>query len=461
MAPRIGPPGLTLVPFLLALAPLISPLHAADYHVPSGPTPTLQDAIDAALVSADPLETIYIDADLDVFTETTLPFGFNPGHRLLIRPGTTLLRARIRMNTCCDPVIHGVGTSSVTLQDLDIFRHITNGDHIVYYESCSEMLIQRCRIGSDWTVPGAQGYSAIYWHYPFNSMIRNTLTFATAPSTFRAGIEVMGHDDPGSRLWLYNNSVQGFYYAGLAVSGTAGEILVRNNVAVTEVAINPDPVGYYGNIGPGVFLAASHNAVFCDPGDEWGGFDDIRGANFSRLNFPDISTSFVTWTWTPGSPNPTFLGLSAGGPLHAPARYGQNLTGGIPEPGDQQVFDDWEREVRPSGVPLHTDRGADQADADALSSVASRESEAFPDIAVRPVPSRGLLEMQVHVSEGSERVSARLFDSSGRLAREVWRGKTTRGDWVSCDVRGLPAGVYYLAVSSGETARAKRVVLVP
>lgn len=147
----------------LAAAVLCAPaVRSADYHVPSVPTPTLQDAVDDALVSGDPQETIYIDANLDVFAETLIPFGFDASHKLLIRPGTTLTRATIRMMACCDPVIHATGTSYVTIQDLDIFRHITNNNHIIYYSLCSDMLIQRCRVGSDWTVPGAANWSAIY-----------------------------------------------------------------------------------------------------------------------------------------------------------------------------------------------------------------------------------------------------------------------------------------------------------
>lgn len=442
-------------------------VRAAEYHVPSGPTPTLQSAINAALLSGDPLETIYIEANLDVNVETTIPFGFDAGHKLLIRPGTTRPRAIIRMLNCCDPVLRATTTSYVTIQDLDIFRHITNNDHIIVYDLCSDMLIQRCRIGSDWPTPGVANWSAIHWTYPFNSMIRNTMTFATSPSTWQYGISITSHDDPGSRLWLYNNSMQGFYGAGLSLQGADGKVMIRNNVAVTDAAINPDPVGYAGNIGPGLILASSHNAVFCDPGDEWSGADDIRGGNFARLNFVDIPTSFVSSAWAFDSPNPNFLEIERDGPLHTSARLGVNLPGGMPDPDDQQVRDDWEREPRPSGSPPHTDRGADQSDLEAPTSMVESNSPgtSLPgvgitfDLTVRPVPAHGSVRILLDAGTHSGAATIRLLDSSGRLLREVWSGQVQGSRIVSWEDHELPAGVYYLAAEMSGGVRTRKLVL--
>lgn len=443
-------------------ASFLSPaVRAAEYHVPSGPTPTLQDAIDDALVSGDPMETIYIEADLEVFAETVIPFGFNASHKLLIRPGTARPRATIRMQNCCDPVIHAVGTSYVTIQSLDIYRHITNNDHIVYYDMCSYMMIERCRIGSDWTVPGAANWSAIYWVYPFNSVIRNTMTFATAPSTFQCGIRIVNQSDPGSILRLYNNSIQGFYSGGIALQGTAGKVIVRNNVVVTEEAINPDPVGYLGDIGVGLNLVSSHNAVFCDAGDEWGGADDIRGANFVTLAFADIGPSFLSSTWSFDNPNPNFLKLAGGGPLHTPARFGQNLTGGFPDPDDIAVLEDWERNPRPAGTPPHTDRGADQSDSDQTSSVEAVIPGTPLSVEVRPTPARGRVEISLDAGDHEGPVAITLFDAGGRRVRDVWSGDLRGKSAMAWEDPGLPAGVYYLSATMGGRTQVRKLVLVP
>jgi len=434
--------------------------QAANYHVPSGATPTLQDAVDDAAAGLDPQETIYLDADIDIFAAVEIGNDFDASHKLLICPNTTRLRSVIRMQACCEPAIHAAGAAYVTLQDLDIYRHITNNNHIIDYNLCSYMMIQRCRIGSDWTVPGALNWSAIHWVYPFNSVIRNTMTFATAPSTFQYGIEILSHDDPGSRLRLYNNSIQGFYGGGLAVSGTSGKIIIRNNVVVTEDAIAPDPVGYVGNLGA-VNLVSSHNAVFCAAGDEWAGFDDIRGANFNRFNFADIAPSFISANWAFNVPNPNFLNLTGGGALHAAASFGINLFGAAPDPDDLAILDDWEKNLRPAGTPAHTDRGADQSDTDyAALDAAAPSPRAGIELSLGPLPSRGTLEAFIRAPTSSGEISLRLFDASGRFIEQLWSGYAAEGRRVRWQNRDLPAGVYFVRASNGAETISRRAVIV-
>jgi hypothetical protein len=449
----------TLLPLLLSLVTLLPVTAAAgDFNVPSVATPTLQDAVDAAAGGVDPLETIYINSNLDVGTTTTIGLGFDATHRLLIRPGITLTRATIRMMVPSLIVIQAIGASYVTIQDLDVFRHITNDNHIIHYDGCSEMTIERCRVGSDWTTSGTPGWAAIHWVYPFDCVIRNTFTFATTPSTFAYGMQIIGHDDPGSILRMYNNSVQGFYTAGISVHGTAGKVLFRNNVAVTEQSINPDPVGYNGNLGA-VTLVSSHNAVFCDAGDEWGGVTDIRGGSFVRLNFADLPACFTSWLWVFSNPNMTFLNLTGGGPIHTAASAGVTITNGAPDADDTAVVDDWEKNVRPAGTPLHTDRGADQSDLDYLLSVENSLPPAGLSLEIAPLPSHGPVDLDVR-GTGGDAVTVRLFDATGRFVTEIWSGRTDGGRAIRWDGASLSSGVYFVTVRAGDRAVVKRIVNV-
>lgn len=234
--------------------------------------------------------------------------------------------------------------------------------------------------------------------------------------------------------------------------------MLRNNVVVTEESINPDPVGYVGNIGPGLTLLSSHNAVFCDPGDEWGGLDDIRGAAFAQLGFADLPPSFLSYHWIPGSPNPLFLAIT-GGPLHTAARLGVNLPGGSPDPDDQAVLDDWEREPRPAGAPPHTDRGADQLDAEFASSVEAASGPAPFDLTIRPIPSAGPVEIALRPGELRGSASVRILDAAGRLVR--YFSTFPAGASPRWRESALPPGVYFVDARIGSLKRTGRFVILP
>jgi len=431
---------------------------AGEYHVPA-PYATLQAALDAAAAGGDALETVLLDADVDLDAAAVIPQGFGAAHALVVRPGAGRDRARLRMLSGIEPAIVASAASHVTLQDLDVVRHAFNEEFLVVYENCSEMVIERCRIGSDWPEAGIPNCSTVYWSFPLNGTIRNTIVFAAAPGTWQTAIVVVHHDTPGSRLRVYHNTVEGFYASGINLKGTAGEVYLRNNVVVTAPAIAPDPVGYSADIGPGLSLHASHNAVFADAGDEWGGPDDIRGSSFARLDFIDLAASFVSTEWIENDANAGYLSLQGGGPLHTPSRFGVALPGGAPDAGDGQVFDDWERQSRPGGAPAHTDRGADQSDADGPALAAP---DAAPRVALfveaSPNPARGSVEIRVRAAHEGP-VALRLVDVSGRVLRAGAlapgaRGEARRTAW---DLPGLPSGVYFV-VAETPTGRASAKV---
>jgi hypothetical protein len=83
-----------------------------------------------------------------------------------------------------------------------------------------------------------------------------------------------------------------------------------------------------------------------------------------RFACGQIDEAFVQHTWLIDpleNPNIDFYRLVPGGPLHDdPGDAGANVHDGDPHRRDLAVTDDIEKDVRPAGLPLHTDRGADQ-----------------------------------------------------------------------------------------------------
>ena len=119
-----------------------------------------------------------------------------------------------------------------------------------------------------------------------------------------------------------------------------------------------------------MIVEISHNAAFVSLGDVETmavGAQSISGeagADFARRSRAQVDGAFVQHTWImppEWDPNVDFFRLVRGGPLHSePADAGANVYDGEPHPRDVAVSEDIEKDSRPAGIPLHTDRGADQ-----------------------------------------------------------------------------------------------------
>jgi hypothetical protein len=119
-----------------------------------------------------------------------------------------------------------------------------------------------------------------------------------------------------------------------------------------------------------MIVETSHNTAFVslvDVETRAAGAQSISGeagTDFLRLSRAQVDGAFVKHAWVLDpvwDPNIDFFRLVRGGPLHSElADAGTNVRNGDPHRRDIAVTDDIEKEMRPAGIPLHTDRGADQ-----------------------------------------------------------------------------------------------------
>ena len=337
---------------------------AASFDVANTP-PTLQAAVAAAAISPDVDNVITISAS-PVLTSSTISRGaaFRAGRRLVIRPAAILPRASIVNDNPTVPIIEMVSAGYVTLQDLDILRNITNGDHIVVLNTSEEILIERCRIGSNWTTTGTPGWANVFILYPTGIVLRNNILFANTPGTFDHGINAGNFNDPLNSLRLYNNVVSDHKIYGIRIEAVApgALVLLRNNVVANQADLAPEPSAYRTEVALGPTVVTSHNVAFASPLLVQSGVgQDVAGTGSQFLNFVkgDVVPSFVSVDWSMVfDANPDYYRLVDLGPLHDDAGdYGMTVTNLAP---DFAVVDDIEKDFRPGGVTLHTDRGADQ-----------------------------------------------------------------------------------------------------
>ena len=143
--------------------------------------PTLQLAVAAAALSVD-VDNVITISNSPVLTSSTVSIGadFGPGRRLVIKPSANLTRASLVNDNPTILIIEMSTASYVTLQDLDILRNVTNGKDLVAIDQCEEIVVQRCRIGSNWSATGTQGWSNVIVHYPTEVTLRNNVIFANA-----------------------------------------------------------------------------------------------------------------------------------------------------------------------------------------------------------------------------------------------------------------------------------------
>ena len=398
-------------------------LTPADFDVPITHL-TMQAAVAAAAVSPDIDNTITISAS-PVLTNVSIDIGaaFNPARRLVIRPTAALGRASIVNANPSVTIMSLTNAGNVTIQDLDILRNITNNNHVVSMLQCEEIVIERCRIGSNWTTPGTANWANVRILYPTAILLRNNILFARSPGTFDYGINADSFNDPANSLRLYNNVVSDYRIYGIRIEGViAGPlILLRNNVAVNQAAMVPEPVAYRTEVaGGGPTVITSHNVAFATGGfEETGGLgaQSIAGLASSFLSFlrPAVVPSFSATLWTMGPPydvNTNMYRLVDGGPLHnAPGDYGMTVTtGGF----DIAVTDDIEGDSRPGGPGPHSDRGVDQIEPGVMSGVGDLEVQPKGLRAqVRRGPS-GRLTLEYHASMAG-RLELRIVDVTGRL----------------------------------------------
>ncbi|NOT35264.1 MAG: hypothetical protein HOP12_14060 [Candidatus Eisenbacteria bacterium] len=378
----------TLLVWMLVLG--VRPATAAAFDVPVTHA-TLQAAVAAAAISADLDNVITISAS-PVSTNNTVSIGaaFSGARRLTIRPAANLPRASVVNANPTVPIVDMTSAGFVTLQDLDILRNITNGDHLVVMNTCEEILIERCRIGSNWVTTGTPGWSNVFITYPTGIVMRNNLLFANTPGTFDNGISAGNFNDPANSLRLYNNVVADHKIYGIRIeAGIAGAlVLLRNNVVANQASLAPEPFAYRTEVAAPPTVVASHNVAFAGAAFVLSGAgQDIAGLASSFLNFvkADVIPSFDTVDWAMTfDANPDFYRLLAGGPLHDDAGdYGMTVTTNGP---DRAVLDDIEKDVRPGGVSPHSDRGADQLE------------PGTANTGVGAVPIRGTLLASVHAN---------------------------------------------------------------
>ena len=414
----------------LAILCLARSARPADYFVPSVAHPTLLSAITDARLSPEVDNTIWIAESPLIITGTaTLDNAFGPGRRLLIRPGGPTPRATIASTNGGARMFHLDNCGNVTLQDLDIVRNTTNAaDLIVIENDAHDVLIQRCRMGSIWTTPGAAGMSILRADYPRELVVRNCIFFAYAPGTFDFGLWATSFNDDLRSLFLYNNVVADHRLAGIRITDGAGAanslVLLRNNVVSNHPALLAEPYCFVSEVDDATEIATSHNAVFATAGlgEILVGaaltIAGVGGGTLIGMARAAADPSFVEQTWDllpAWDPNPNFWRLVPGGPLHdADTDYGQNVGAAFPHLRDVAVLDDIERQGRPGGVPNpHTDRGADQI----KGGVALAVLPAPHDAALWAVPLQNpthTVALRYHAGAAGT-LQLELLDATGRL----------------------------------------------
>ena len=335
---------------------------------------TLHQAMDESAESDDVDNLINIvTSPINISAEVELDNSFNANRKLTIRPRPGMRRATIA-STGFQCIFIAGGAGHVTFQDLDIVRNITNKNDLVVLSGCNNITIERCRIGSISQSAGSQCWSNLRITRPTDIVVRNSIFFAYRPGTFDYGIRAEIGIGEAASLLLYNNVVADYKEFGIHVKSLAGDgfLLLRNNVVANHSGADPEPVAYYSHVDDGMTVVTSHGVAFASVGQVETVSDGCQsisgeslGVHFLRRARAQVDAAFVEHTWViipAWDPNLDFFRLVRLGPLHnRPAHAGQNIQqNGAPHKRDVAVTDDIEKDPRPAGIPLHTDRGADQ-----------------------------------------------------------------------------------------------------
>jgi hypothetical protein len=453
----------------LIVAVSAGPAEAVSYDVPNT-HPTLQDAISDAALSPDVNNVITISAS-PVVTNTTISIGaqFGPARQLVIRPAANLTRASVVNENPVVLIFQLVSAQYVTIEDLDILRNVTNGESLVWIELCEEVLIQRCRIGSNWPATGTAGWSNVVIQYPYNITLRNNIVFANATGTFDDGINISQISDPSNSVRLYNNDVSDYKNYGIRIAASAPNalVLLRNNVAVNHEDLVVEPFAYRSDVMNGVNVVTSHNVAYASaPLVQLLGGLDIAGtaAAFINLARADAPASFVTVDWTMVfDANTDFYRLVDLGPLHdSLGDFGMTVTNVFP---DFDVIDDIEKDYRPGGVLLHSDRGADQLEPGTGASGIRPAPGPKIELTSYPNPFNPTTSLSFETPT-SEHVALRIYDVSGNLIRTLVDGVMDPGmhveQWDGRNAGGIrvASGVYVARLAVGDDVVTRKLVLV-
>lgn len=443
---------------VLAALSLALPAAADEFDVPDD-FATIQLAVAAVeAVAEDPEAEHHININVPVIAtigEIVLDHDLGPTRRLTIRPGPALERATILSLNGTQPIIRITDASNVTIQDLDILRNTTNAADLIaatYGPLAGNMdnTIERCRVGSVWTVPGAAGRVYVRLTKPIRFLIRNCIFFSYYPGTFDVGIYAFGFTEPDDSLLLYNNVVADYKVYGINIEDGAGgsTLVLRNNVVLNRD--NPaEPWAYRSNVAAAVNVVSSHNVAFASPAL----VEQVFGAKviaaplaFLRFNRDQGDDAFgqIVWVLDPEFDNPednvNLFRLTIGGVLHDDdADRGLTiLADGAPHPADRAVIDDWEKDLRPSGEPAHTDRGADQADpalalaapvvsSPGVSWLTAERNPAQSVAVLYRAPTAGRLTFDVLDVLGRRLHRSEAFVGEGQTGRMAWPGRPAPG----------------------------------
>jgi len=453
-----------------------APARAAEYDVP-GAFATLQDAVDAAALSADVQNFVNVGVPVHMTAgDVTLTVAFDVTRQLTIRPDpdAAFTHAMIACSNNFVPIFRFQGAGHVTIQDLDIVRNATNACDIIqmiYPGTGNDYItIERCRIGSIWTTSGSPGWSYVRIWQPKQIVLRNNIFFAYVAGTFDYGVRVENFAFPDNSILLYNNDVADHKLAGISIENDeAGSfVLLRNNVVTNHPSLVAEPFAYRSDVAAGVLVETSHNTAFAG-----GAFvEQLLGAQSILL--PGMPTfilhpralavaSFADVSWNlapPWDPNVNFFRLVDGGALHNDATdNGAIVSNGAPSALDIAVTDDWERDSRPSGATPHFDRGADQVEETATGTPlgSGEESAAAPTLWTRPAtnPAR-TVAVQFRVADGGE-LRFEVFDAAGRRVHDSTRAahafEASLLEWQASGV----SGVHYYRVTLTPRERAASV----
>lgn len=351
----------------------------ATYKVP-GDYPTIQEAIDAASLSIEQENTIDIGVAFEYYPHIEIGGAFSETKRLTIRPDPEvggLKRVAIANRSLNHPIVKiapdGNFPSFITLQDLDIVRDVTNTEDIIQIFDSYKITIERCRIGSIWPSTGVSGKSNLRIKDTLELVVRNTIFFSYQLGTLDFGIYIDFYENPENpplSILLYNNVVSDYKQHGIhAITGGGDEslLLLRNNVVVNHYTAS-DPKAFWSVIDRTTKVVTSHNAAFTGAEEdvEVAAGEKISGegnTDFLRRTRAQIRQSFVEYRWNREEENQNvdFFRLIRGGSLHNESTdVGINVYNHSPNDRDIAVTDDIEKDVRPAGIPSHTDRGADQ-----------------------------------------------------------------------------------------------------
>lgn len=347
---------------------------AAEFDVPSADYPTIQDAVNAAAAGAAAENFIHLQAErIDLHGEITIVGGFDAAHSLVIRPDPgigALRRVTLANDNGFQPIVRIDSAGAVTLQDLDLIRHTTNHRNLLEIWHGANVVVERCRVGSDWPVAGDQGYANIYIEDAQLVIVRNTFCFAYAPGTLDAGIRMDTPTAMNNSVFLYNNTVADHRLFGIDIKSRGDSVLVlRNSVVVNRLGLEPEPFAYRADVELLVQVISSHNTAFASPVNVElivlnPGESIIGTEEFLLQPRAAAADAFLETLWIvdpPWHPNPNFHRLRHGGPLHnLETDAGVNVRNNDPDEMDFAVPDDWEKDPRYTGDPPRTDRGADQ-----------------------------------------------------------------------------------------------------